>query len=116
MLELGIIENSDSPYSISKVLVTKKDNTYRFCVDFRDINPIMVFDAERIPDVNALFAKLSGHQVFSRLDLSKGYWQVPFTHSARPLTAFQTPLGLFHFTNMPFGLVTAPATFCRLMR
>lgn len=116
MLEFGVIEPSDSPYSSPIVLVVKKDHTYRFCVDFRALNRITVFDAEPMPDVDAMFAKLSGHKYFSRLDLSKGYWQVPLTHSARPLTAFQTPLGLFQFTKMPFGLVTAPATFCRLMR
>lgn len=74
-----------------------------------------IVDAEPMPDVEAMFAKLSGHKYFSRLDLSKGYWQVPLTHSARPLTAFQTPLGHFQFAEMPFGLVTASATFCCLM-
>lgn len=90
MLEFGVIEPSDSPYSSPIVLVVKKDHTYRFCVDFRALNRITVFDAEPMPDVDAMFAKLSGHKYFSRLDLSKGYWQVPLTHSARPLTAFQT--------------------------
>ncbi|XP_055997762.1 uncharacterized protein LOC125654613 [Ostrea edulis] len=116
MLDMGVIELSDSPYSSPIVLVVKKDNTFRFCVDFRKLNSITVFDAEPMPDVDAMFAKLSGHKFFSRLDLSKGYWQVPLTQSSRSLTAFQTPLGLFQFTKMPFGLVTAPATFCRLMR
>jgi hypothetical protein len=116
MLDIGVIEMSDSPYSSPIVLVAKKDNTFRFCVDFRKLNSITVFDAEPMPDVDAMFAKLSGHKFFSRLDLSKGYWQVPLTQSSRPVTAFQTPQGLFQFTKMPFGLVTAPATFCRLMR
>ena len=116
MLDMGVIEMSDSPYSSPIVLVAKKDNTFRFCVDFRKLNSITVFDAEPMPDVDAMFAKLSGHKFFSRLDLSKGYWQVPLTQSSCPLTAFQTPQGLFQFTKMPFGLVTAPATFCRLMR
>ncbi|XP_062590636.1 uncharacterized protein LOC134252230 [Saccostrea cucullata] len=116
MLEIGVIEYSESPCSSPIVLVAKKDNTYRFCVDFRALNRITVFDAEPMPDVDAMFAKLSGHKYFSRLDLSKGYWQVPLSDSARPMTAFQTPQGLFQFTKMPFGLVTAPATFCRLMR
>lgn len=116
MLELNIIEPSESPYSSPIVLVLKKDGSYRFCVDFRSLNKITVFDAEPMPNVDAMFSKLAGHAYFSRLDLSKGYWQVPLSVESRPKTAFQTPLGLFQFTKMPFGLVTAPATFCRLMR
>lgn len=64
MLEFGIIEHSDSPYSSQIVLVTKKDNTCRFCVDFRALNRITVFDAEPMSYVNAMFAKLSGHKYF----------------------------------------------------
>lgn len=59
-LELGVIEHSDSSNSSPIVLVTKKDNTYRFCVDFRALNRITVFDADPMPDVDAMFAKLSG--------------------------------------------------------
>lgn len=59
-LELGVIEHSDSLNSSPIVLVTKKDNTYRFCVDFRALNRITVFDADPMPDVDAMFAKLSG--------------------------------------------------------
>ena len=32
-----------------------------------------------------------------------------------PLTAFTTPLGLFEYTRMPFGLVNAPSCFQRMM-
>ncbi|XP_062609261.1 uncharacterized protein LOC134271008 [Saccostrea cucullata] len=77
MLEMGVIEESESLYSSPIVLVVKKDKTYRFCVDFRGLNRINVFDAEPMPDMDAIFAKLSGHKFFSRLDLSKSYWQVP---------------------------------------
>ena len=44
--------------------------------------------AEPMPDIDVLFARLSGHKYFSRLDLSKGYWQVPLSQAARPITAF----------------------------
>ena len=49
------------------------------------------------------------------MDLAKGYWQVPLSDTSKELTAFRTPLGLFHFSKMPFGLHGAPATFQRLM-
>ncbi|XP_062599575.1 uncharacterized protein LOC134261133 [Saccostrea cucullata] len=116
MLELNVIEPSESPFSSPVVLVKKKDDTFPFCVDFRAINACSQFDAEPMPNADDIFSKFANYKVFSRIDLSKGYWQVPLTSSAKPKTAFQTSKGLFQFRVMPFGLVTAPATFSRLMR
>ncbi|XP_061176104.1 uncharacterized protein LOC133185059 [Saccostrea echinata] len=45
-----------------------------------------------------------------------GYWQLPLDEAAKEITAFQTPLGLFQFRVMPFGLINASASFSRLMR
>ncbi|XP_041356959.1 uncharacterized protein LOC121374100 [Gigantopelta aegis] len=116
MLQMDIIEYSDSPYSSPIVIVKKKDGTNRFCIDFRRLNKITIFDAEPMPNADEIFAKLNGCRYISKLDLSKGYWQLPLTESAKGLTAFQTPMGLFQFKVMPFGLVNAPASFSRLMR
>lgn len=116
MLELGVIEPSNAPFSSPIVLIRKKDNTIRVCIDFRQVNKCTIFDAEPMPNVEQIFSKLSKYRYFSKIDLSKGYWEVPLSENAKPLTAFETPLGLFHFRKMPFGLVNAPATFCRLMR
>lgn len=52
----------------------------------------------------------------TKIDLIKGYWQLPLTENAKTLTAFQMPVGLFQFKTMPFGLVCASASFSRLMR
>jgi len=65
---------------------------------------------------NMLKKYLSGYRFFSKLNLSKGCWQVPFSQNAKTKTAFICPAGLFHFIVMSFGLVNAPATFSRLMR
>ncbi|XP_076456339.1 uncharacterized protein LOC143290708 [Babylonia areolata] len=116
MLKMGVIEPSWSPYSSPIVLVKKKDGKIRFCVDFRRTNKLTVFDAEPMPDIDALFAKLAGKRVFSKLDLSKGYWQIPMAEADRPKTAFTTPQGHFQWRVMPFGLKTAGAVFSRMMR
>ena len=98
------------------IIVKKKDNTNQFCIDFRVLNKITVFDAEPMPSMEQIFAKLAGYKFISKLDLSKGYWQIALSDRSKPYTAFQTPLGLFQFTVLPFGLITAQASCSRLMR
>ena len=116
MQKLGVIEPSDSPYASPIVLLEKKNKTIRFCIDFRGLNRISIFDAEPIPNTEEIFASLSKDKYFSKLDLTKGYWQIPLKEESRPSTAFSTPQGLYQFCMMPFGLVNAPASFSRIMR
>ena len=80
------------------------------------MNKITTFDAEPIPNPEEIFSKLANDHYFTKIDLSKGYWQIPMTVEAKAKTAFITPTGLYQFNVMPFGLVNAPATFSRVMR
>lgn len=116
MIELNVIEPSDSQYCCNYVIVKKPDNTNRFCIDFRPINKVTVFDCEPIPNMEDIFAKLANCKYLTKIDLTKGYWQLPLTENAKKYTAFQTPMGLFQFRTMPFGLVCASASFSRIMR
>ena len=59
---------------------------------------------------------MSGHEYFTKKDLSNGYWQVSLTERYKPLTAFETPRGLFQFRTMSFWSRQTGASFCRLMR
>jgi len=113
---LGIIEKSDSPYASPLLMVKKKDGRNRPVIDFRRLNKITVFDAEPMPNVDDIYARLSAARYFSKLDFCKGYWQIPMALEDQPKTAFRTPIGLYHFTRMPFGLQNACATYGRMMR
>ena len=116
MIDLDVTEPSISPYSSPVVLIPKKVGSVRLCIDFRKVTKVTEFDAEPMPNMGEVIIKMSGHKIFTKMDLSKGYWQVSLSERSKPLTAFETPRGLFRFKTMPFGLVNLGATFSRLMR
>ena len=115
LLTGGQIEPSDNPWSAPVVLVTKKDDGTRFCVDYRHLNLATIKDAYPLPRIDDTLDMLAGKQWFSTLDLASGYWQVSLSPDARCKTAFATHSGLFQFKVMPFELCNTPATFERLM-
>lgn len=115
MLKDNIIEPSDSPWSSHICLVTKKDGSLRFCVDFRKLNQITRKDAYPLPRIDDTLDTLTNSKWFSTLDLASGYWQIRMHPRDKPKTAFATHRGLFQFNVLPFGLSNGPSSLRRLM-
>ena len=93
IIKMEVIKESSSPCASPVVVVKKKDNTNRVCVDYRKLNKQTVFDPEPIPTAEHLFQKLIGDKFFPKIDLSKGYWQIAIPEEDIPKTAFVTPDG-----------------------
>ena len=115
MLDGEHIETSDSPWASPVVLVTKKDGTTRFCVDYRSLNALTTKDTYPLPRIDDSLRLLGNQQWVSTMDLTSGYWQVAMSPEAKRKAVFVTNEGLFQFRVMLFGLCNAPATFERLM-
>ncbi len=113
MLDRGVIEPCQSSWASLVVLVTKKDGSTHFCIDYRKVNDVTWKDAYPLPWIDDTLIRES--QYFSTLDLYSAYWQVKMDPKDINKMAFITHQGLFCFTVMPFGLCNAPATFERLM-
>ncbi|UYV62930.1 hypothetical protein LAZ67_2002542, partial [Cordylochernes scorpioides] len=115
MMEMGVVQPSESPWASPVVLVRKKDGSVRFCVDYRGLNKMTKKDVYPLPRVDDALDCLKGANIYSTIDLKAGYWQIGIDEADREKTAFITPDGLFEFKVMPFGLCNAPATFERMM-
>ncbi|XP_058807546.1 uncharacterized protein LOC131673522 [Phymastichus coffea] len=88
MHKQGVIEESSSSWCSPVVLKRKKDDTWRFCVDFRKLNDKTIKDSYPLPRINQTLDKLAGNSWFSTLDLESGYWQVKIRPEDREKTAF----------------------------
>ena len=113
MLDLGIIRKSNSAYASPVVIVKKPDGSNRVCVDYRKLNKVTIFDPEPMPTSAELFQELSKDKFFSKIELSKGYWQVKVADKDVNKTAFVTPDGHDEFIKMPFGMVNSGVTLKR---
>jgi hypothetical protein len=111
----GIVRRSDSPWASPLHMVRKKDGSWRPCGDFRRLNLVTVPDSYPVPNMLDVATKMAGCRVFSKVDLRKGYHQIPVHPPDIPKTAITTPFGLFEYLRMPFGLRNAGNTFQRMM-
>ena len=115
LLELGIIRPSTSPWSSSVVTVKKKDGGVRICIDYRAVNQITLPDPYLMPLIEEILDTLASARFISKVDLNKGFHQIPVRPEDMSKTAFCTPWGKFEFSVMPFGLRNGPSMFQRLM-
>ncbi|MGH9656204.1 MAG: RNase H-like domain-containing protein, partial [Bryobacteraceae bacterium] len=120
MIKAGLIQPSISPWSSQAVLVKKvRDGVVldekRPTWDYRWVNDLVQGDAYALPLPENMFNMLKGARFFSKLDLTKGFWQIPVEEKSRQILAMATPLGLYEPGYMPFGYKNAPSVFQREM-
>ncbi|KII60221.1 Retrovirus-related Pol polyprotein from transposon 17.6 [Thelohanellus kitauei] len=117
LVERGVLTKIDaSDWAFPIVIVPKPDGSIRICADFRDgLNSQLNAHQHPIPTVDDLLMKLNSMNIFSKIDLSDAYFQIPLDEDAKKLLVIHTPFGLYQYNRLPFGISSAPAIFQRYL-
>ena len=104
-----------SEWLANVVVVPKKGNKWRVCVDYTDLNNACLEDSFPLPRIDQIVDASTGHDMLSFLDAFSGYHQIPMHPPDAEKTSFITPHGLYYYNVMPFRLKNAGATYQRLV-
>ncbi len=115
LVELGKMKPNDSEYACRVTLQVNKDESWRFCGDYRPLNLQTRHDSFPMLLVDDVICQLGKSAWFSALDLQSGFWQIRMAPENVKKTALVTKTGLYDWTVMPFGLKNATSTFTRTM-
>ena len=88
LLKKGYIRPSVLPWGAPVLFVKKKDGTLRLCIDFRQLNKVIVKNKYHLPRIDDLFDQLKDENIFSKIDLRSGYHQVRIKEDDISKTAF----------------------------
>ena len=115
LCKLGVARRGKSEWASPLLVVPKPDGSARVCGDYRRLNNQTTDDKYPVRALQDFNVDLHGKKIFSKIDLLKGYHQIPVADEDVGKTAVITPFGLFVFPRTPFGLKNAGQDFQRLM-
>ena len=118
MEEIGVVVKVNEPteWVSSIVLANKPNGKVRVCLDPKDLNRAIKRHHYKLPTRDEIMAQFSNARVFSKLDASQGFWQMKLSKASSYLTTFNTPLGRYRYSRLPYGIKSAPEVYHKKIR
>ena len=117
LLDLGVIQYSESPYHNPSFLQQKPDGSYRILTDFRLLNNHVIRSYQAVPSVEMMSSCWKGCKYYSKMDFIKGFYQCRLDPGSRKYTATCLPgIAFFEYCKTPLGLSSSPGFFQSLVQ
>ena len=117
MLDNHIIEKVTEPtdWCPPMVPVLKPSGKVKICLDLKKLTEAVRRQRYVLPTLKDIAPTLVKSIIFSSLDASSRFWQIPLEPQSRKLTTFISPFGRFSFLRLPYGISSASEIFQREM-
>jgi hypothetical protein len=117
LLAAGFIkEVIHTEWVANPILVRKKNNEWRMCVDYTNLNKHCPKDHFGLPRIDQVVDSTAGCVLLCFLDCYSGYHQIALKEEDQIKTAFITPFGTYAYKTMSFVLKNAGATYQRAIQ
>ena len=106
MEKLGVVERVQEPsdWVNSLVAVLKPNGKIRLCVDPKGLNRAIKREQYPMKTIDEVITRMPNAKFFSKLDATRGYWQVELDDDSAKKCTFNTPFGRYRFNRLPFGI------------
>ena len=115
MAEAGVIEPSGAKHNSPLLVVRKQTGRLRVCIDLRSLNQKSEIFRWDFPRVDMALKRMAPATIFSKLDLTSGFWQMPLGQESKDYTTFRVNGKAWRFNVVPFGWKNSPAVFQAMM-
>ncbi|KAL8581862.1 hypothetical protein ACOMHN_010236 [Nucella lapillus] len=115
MVKGGVIAPVSKPTPwVSQIVVTKKkQGCLRMCIDPPELSKAVRRERYTMPVLEDVIHDLTKSKVFTKADLSSGFWHVQLDEESSLLTTFQTCYGRYRWLRLPFGTSVSSEIFQR---
>lgn len=114
MENLGVIRK-EAEYINSLVVALRSNGKLRICLDARAINEKMANEHAQPPTIDEVLALIEDRKYFSKIDISRAYWQIALSEDSSKYTGFLFDGQTYIFKRLPFGLKTLSSAFTRAL-
>lgn len=116
MLQSKIIESAQTNFINPLVIVKKKNNEIRLCLDARNLNSITKSQYDAPQNLQSMLSCFGKNTIFTKLDLKNSFWLIPLAVESRKYTGFSVDGHVYQFRVVPYGLQSSASSLVRTMQ